>query len=132
MVISNIIYNQRSAQPTTSAFVGLYDISGNILALSSTFSTNDAGYKKISFSPSYTVPTTGLYFTTLLFNNATTPTVLGVVGSGVNIGTQTPYSGTAPIYLRSFFVNVTNTTLPSSLPLGNLAIASDFIWMAVS
>ena len=133
MVISNIIYNQLSAEGTDTAFVGLYDINGNRLALSNSFDTAVAEYKKIPLISPYTVLTTGLYFTTLLFNNAgTTPTVLGVVGSGVNIGTQTPYSGTAPIYLRSFFVTVSSFPLPAIIPAAGVTPFSTFIWMAVS
>lgn len=131
-VVSNILYGVTTAGTALTAgqcFVGLYDSSGNRLAISADQSTvmNSLGAKTVALTAPQTLAVGSYYVAFLAVGTGTLPSVAGGGGisSTINAGLTT---GT------SRFLNTAtgNTSLPATITLSSQSTNTASRWAALS
>lgn len=113
-------------------FVGLYDSSGNRVAVSADISTDTttSGLKSISFTSPVAL-SAGAYYGAVLTNAATPPQLTRASGQGANMVNANLTTGVAR-YTQGGTGWTSLTSLPASGTLGNRSLSGIPIWMALN
>lgn len=132
-VVSNILYGIVTAGATLTSgqcFVGLYDSSGNRLAVSADQSANwtSTGLKTTALTAAQTLAV-GSYYVAWLSNGTTQPTLAMGAGHGIAAITNAGLSLSTSRFLT---YGTAQTTLPATIPMGSTGQASGSRWFALS
>ncbi|NDB83391.1 MAG: hypothetical protein EB127_11780 [Alphaproteobacteria bacterium] len=72
-VIANIVYNLVGVGASNLYRFGLYSGTGTLLATTASVGDTTTGVKKVAFTSSYTIPTSGFYYTCVMLLSGTSP-----------------------------------------------------------
>ena len=134
-VVSKLSMYVAAAGSSATCYLGLYSATTQ-LGVTASFTANTTGFKTQSLTSAYTVPTSGIYFITVLCINtsSTAPTIY----SASFLGAQGTYSGFGPATASgnwtaySSSISGTATTLPSTVPASTPSLGAVCFWFAVS
>jgi len=76
-VIANIVYNISTIGASSVVRFGLYSGTGTLLATTASISDLTTGLKKVAFTASYTIPTTGFYYIGQMLLSGSSPFFIG-------------------------------------------------------
>lgn len=129
--ISNIVMSVGTAGTTLTAgqnFAGLYDASGNRVALTADQTTawGTTGVKTMALTAPYAA-SAGYYYVAIVVNGTSSP----LFGAKTNLGAAV-INGASPANSSRFATNGTGTSLPATLTLGSNVAVDEAFWVALT